>query len=166
MTSEASGGAKAPRPARDVFKLVGTTVADKYAIDGVIGEGGYGVVYAARHLLIGRPIALKCMKPLGTSAEDTARATGLFLREAQVLFGMSHPGIVRLYDVGTLTLGFSEVPYAVLEVAVDNRHLSSQTDCHFCGLGTDDPAANDNDIRRRNSRNASEQNASAAVHFL
>lgn len=87
VTSDVSGGAKAPKPARDVFKLVGTTVADKYAVDGVIGEGGYGVVYAARHLLIGRSIALKCMKPLGTSAEDTARATGLFLREAQVLFG-------------------------------------------------------------------------------
>lgn len=122
VTSDVSGGAKAPRPARDVFKLVGTTVADKYAIDGVIGEGGYGVVYAARHLLIGRSIALKCMKPLGTSAEDTARATGLFLREAQVLFGMSHPGIVRLYDVGTLTIGFSEVPYAVLEL-VEGRSL-------------------------------------------
>lgn len=121
------GEAKPPRAARDVFGLVGTTVAEKYAVDSVIGEGGYGVVYAARHLLIGRPIALKCMKPLGTSAEDTAHATGLFLREAQVLFGMGHPGIVRLYDVGTLTAGMHEVPYAVLEL-VEGRSLEQDID--------------------------------------
>jgi hypothetical protein len=35
---------------------------------------------------------MKCMKPLGTSAEDTAYATGLFLREAQVLFRHESPG--------------------------------------------------------------------------
>ncbi len=121
------GDAKPPRAARDLFGLVGTTVAEKYAVDSVIGEGGYGVVYAARHLLIGRPIALKCMKPLGTSAEDTAHATGLFLREAQVLFGMGHPGIVRLYDVGTLTTGMHEVPYAVLEL-VEGRSLEQDID--------------------------------------
>lgn len=123
-----TGGApKPPRPARDAFGLVGTTVAEKYAVDSVIGEGGYGVVYAARHLLIGRAIAIKCMKPLGTSAEDTAHATGLFLREAQVLFGMGHPGIVRLYDVGTLTAGMNEVPYAVLEL-VEGRSLEHDID--------------------------------------
>ena len=110
-----------------MFGLVGSVVAEKYAIERVIGEGGYGVVYAARHVMIGRSVALKCMKPLGTSAEDTARATALFLREAQMLFSMSHPGIVRFYDVGTLTAGFAEIAYVVLEL-VEGRSLEEDID--------------------------------------
>ena len=124
----APGPQATPKAPRDGFGLVGTTVGTKYLIESVIGEGGYGIVYAARHLLIGKPVALKCMKPLGTSAADSARATGLFLREAQVLFSMSHPGIVRLYDVGTLTVGLhDEVPYAVLEL-VEGRSLEQEID--------------------------------------
>ena len=112
----------------DVFGLIGKCVADKYQVEGVIGQGGYGVVYAAKHLMLGKQVALKCMKPLGTSAEDSKRATTLFLREAEVLFSMTHPGIVRLYDVGTLTVGLhEEVPYAVLEL-VDGKSLEQEID--------------------------------------
>lgn len=111
--------------ARDVFGLVGTTVDGKFAVERVIGEGGYGVVYAGRHLILDKAVALKCMKPLGTSTEDARRATELFLREAKVLFSTSHPGIVRLYDVGTITIGFHEVPYAVLEL-VEGRSLEQE----------------------------------------
>lgn len=112
----------------DVFGLIGKCVAEKYQVESVIGQGGYGVVYAAKHLMLGKQVALKCMKPLGTSAEDSKRATALFLREAEVLFSMTHPGIVRLYDVGTLTVGLhEEVPYAVLEL-VDGKSLEQEID--------------------------------------
>src|SRR5262249_5226681 len=68
------------------------------------------------HLYLGQPIAVKCMKPLGATAEDEERIVSLFLREARVLFSLTHPGIVRLYDIGVIHLAFHQAPYVVLEL--------------------------------------------------
>src|SRR5260221_3126194 len=46
----------------DPFRLLGTTLAGKYQVDRVIGEGGFGVVYAGVHLHLGTPVAIKCLK--------------------------------------------------------------------------------------------------------
>ena len=53
-----------------------------------------------------------------------------------------------------------------VEIAVDDRDLSSKANCHFGGFGTDDSAADDNDVSGGNSRNATEQNSLSAVHFF
>ena len=100
----------------DPLALLGTTIDGKYRIDRVIGEGGFGVVSAGTHLLLDEPIAVKCMKPFGSTAADEERTTELFLREARMLFTLGHPSIVRLYDLGTLTAGVHRVPYVVLEL--------------------------------------------------
>jgi serine/threonine protein kinase len=100
---------------RDPFGLLGATIAEKYRIDDVLGEGGYGVVYGGAHLLLDAPIAIKCMKALGSTPELEGRATKLFLHEARVLFELSHPGIVRMFDVGTIEHDEHRVPYVVLE---------------------------------------------------
>ena len=34
---------------RDPFQIIGTTIAEKYRVDGVVGEGGFGVVYRGQH---------------------------------------------------------------------------------------------------------------------
>jgi serine/threonine-protein kinase len=99
----------------DSFGLLGATIADKYRIDDVLGEGGYGVVYGGVHLLLDAPIAIKCMKSLGSTLALETRATRLFLNEARVLFELSHPGIVRMFDVGTIEHNEHRVPYVVLE---------------------------------------------------
>ena len=101
--------------ARDPFQLVGTTIAGKYRVDRVIGEGGCGIVYAGLHVVVGAPVAIKCLKPLGGDRALEQHVTELFLREAQVLFGLTHPGIVRLYDTGVLEHGGQPVPWVVLE---------------------------------------------------
>jgi serine/threonine-protein kinase len=101
--------------ARDPFQLVGTTIDGKYRIDRVLGEGGCGVVYLAWHALLGQPVALKCLKPMGGAVDDEKQLTELFLREARVLFSLGHPNIVRLYDVGTIATSMYAVPYVVLE---------------------------------------------------
>jgi serine/threonine-protein kinase len=100
---------------RDPFQLVGTTIDRKYRVDRVIGEGGFGVVYQGTHAILGQPLAIKCLKPLGGARDDEARLTELFLREARVLFSLGHPGIVRLYDVGSVASSIWVVPYVVLE---------------------------------------------------
>jgi serine/threonine-protein kinase len=111
--------------ARDFFRLVGTVVDEKYRIDRVLGEGGMGVVYAGTHLFLGQPIAVKCMKPLGATADEEERIVSLFLREARVLFSLTHPGIVRLYDIGVIQRELHQVPYVVLEL-IDGCSLEAE----------------------------------------
>jgi serine/threonine-protein kinase len=100
----------------DPFRLLGTVVADKYRVDRVVGEGGFGVVYGGTHLLLGQPVAIKCMKPFGGNADEVRHTVDVFLREARVLFSLTHPAIVRLYDVAVLRVGQEQVPYVVLEM--------------------------------------------------
>jgi serine/threonine protein kinase len=100
----------------DPYGLVGTTLAEKYRIERLIGEGGFGVVYAGTHLVLNVPIAVKCLKPvMGVSSQET-QATEQFLREARLLFSLTHPSIVRLYDVGQVSTHAGAIPYVVLEL--------------------------------------------------
>ena len=98
----------------DVFGLVGTTLADKFRVERLLGEGGFGVVYGGTHLVLGVPVAIKCLKPVGVTEAQREHNAQAFLREARILFGLGHPSIVRLYDVGVVPQG--QVPYAVLEL--------------------------------------------------
>jgi eukaryotic-like serine/threonine-protein kinase len=100
--------------ARDLFDLVGTTIAGKFQVERVLGEGGFGVVYAGLHVMLGERVAIKCLKPVGTTDEDRERGAQQFLREARILFGLGHPAIVRLYDVGVIEQ--RQIPYVVLEL--------------------------------------------------
>lgn len=68
------------------------------------------MVYAGRQIALDQPVAVKCLKP-STDGLDAAA----FLREAKVLFGLSHPGIVRMYDVGEVATAHGALPYVVLE---------------------------------------------------
>jgi eukaryotic-like serine/threonine-protein kinase len=71
-----------------------------FAIDGVLGEGGNGRVYAARWR--GRRVALKVLREeLVASERERAR----FLREASVLQTVDHPGVVKLVGFGLLPDG-------------------------------------------------------------
>src|SRR5258706_935949 len=68
-----------------------------YAIETVLGRGGVGIVYGARHLLLRRPVALK-MLLAGAYAGRVERAR--FQREAQAVAALRHPHVVQVHDVG------------------------------------------------------------------
>ena len=68
-----------------------------YEVLGVLGRGGMGVVYQARHLRLNRPVALK-MILAGPYAQPEERQR--FVREAEAVAGLQHPNIVQVYDVG------------------------------------------------------------------
>jgi len=88
----------------------GDTIAGKYAIVGVIGEGGMGVVYEATHLRLRRRVALKMLLPhmLTGSTDLVAR----FEREARAAGQLRDKHITRVLDVDTTSEG---VPYLVME---------------------------------------------------
>ncbi len=73
----------------------------KYAVSGVIGQGGMGVVYRAQDPLIGRTVAIKTIR-LDILQQPAGKEEALkrFLREAQSAGNLSHPNIVTIYDVG------------------------------------------------------------------
>jgi serine/threonine protein kinase len=75
----------------------GAVIADRHEVREQLGSGGMGVVYGAHDRIRGEDIALKVLNP---QLLDSASATERFLAEARVSCKLSHPNIVRVYDVG------------------------------------------------------------------
>lgn len=74
-----------------------------YAILGILGEGGMGRVYKAKHGFTERIVALKVMKPeeeIAAGGSESADYVGRFMREVKIAARLDHPNIVRLYDAG------------------------------------------------------------------
>jgi formylglycine-generating enzyme required for sulfatase activity len=103
----------------DTLKLVGRTIAEKYAVEGLVGEGGFATVYKATHLIWKRPVALKVFKSLGDFNEkDRQRLLDEFIQEGALLADLSArtAAIVQARDIGMLETGKGTfVPYMVLE---------------------------------------------------
>jgi serine/threonine-protein kinase len=68
-----------------------------YDVEALLGRGGMGVVYKARHHRLNRPVALK-MLIAGAYAGPTERAR--FQHEAEAVASLRHANIVAVYDVG------------------------------------------------------------------
>ena len=85
------------RQAADTPETAGT----RYTITGELGRGGMGTVYEAHDSVLDRPVALKVL----TLGEGDPAATERMLKEARVMAGLEHPGIVPVHDAGTLPGG-------------------------------------------------------------
>src|SRR5579884_4087167 len=77
----------------DLPDLTGT----HYEVEGEIGRGGLGVVYAAFDGRLERRVALKVL--------DSTVAAVRLVDEARVMAKLEHPSIVPIYDAGTLPDG-------------------------------------------------------------
>src|SRR6201985_2955014 len=97
---------------------LGKTVAGRYRLEARLGEGGMGVVYRARHVLIDRVCAIKLIRP-DLRGETHLRAW--MLREARAANRVDHAHIVQIHDVGETDDG--EL-YLVMEYLV-GQSLSS-----------------------------------------
>ncbi len=74
----------------------GTTVG-RYKIQGLLGSGGMGEVYKAIDPVLGRPVALKVLRPeLSRDPERLSR----FLHEARAASALNHPNILTVHEVG------------------------------------------------------------------
>ena len=72
---------------------VGTLVGDRYEIVRLLGEGGMGSVYEARHKILGRHVAIKVLKPVVALNEGLVAR---FLQEAKAAAELHHKNIVEL----------------------------------------------------------------------
>jgi len=68
----------------------------RYSIQRKLGEGGMGVVYAARDERLERTVALKTMSSL--AGDETARSR--FWREARAAASVNHPNICQIHEIG------------------------------------------------------------------
>ncbi len=117
----------------DVFELVGKTLARKYRVERVVAEGGFGIVYAGRHLELDLPIAIKVLRPqLDDGVTAWSDHVELFVEEAKAIARLHHPAVVDVLDVGVTALdGVRHVPWMVLEWLEGETleaHLASRRD--------------------------------------
>lgn len=94
-----------PDPAQE---LLGQIIGERYEIQRVLGQGGMGVVYQARHISLEKLLAVKLL--LIAQNEEYQRR---FLQEAQLASQINHPNTVFLSDFGVLPDGRS---YIVMEL--------------------------------------------------
>ncbi|HZD74410.1 MAG TPA: serine/threonine-protein kinase [Actinomycetota bacterium] len=75
-------------------------IADRYALEVPIGQGGMGIVWRARDTLLGREVAIKEVRlPPTVPDADRDALRARVLREARTAARLNHPGAVTLYDV-------------------------------------------------------------------
>ena len=80
----------------DVLDTLRSALADRYAIERELGQGGMATVYLAHDLRHDRSVALKVLRP------DLAAMLGpdRFLREVRIAANLQHPNILAVYDSG------------------------------------------------------------------
>ncbi len=89
-------------------RAAGSVSVPGYEIEGILGRGGMGVVYKARHLTLKRTVALKMMLAGGHAGQgELAR----FRIEAEAVARLQHPNIVQIHEIGET----DGCPYCALE---------------------------------------------------
>ncbi|AUX45091.1 protein kinase [Sorangium cellulosum] len=97
--------------------------AGEYLLDGVIAEGGFGVVYRAVHATKGTPAAVKIMHAeLITRADVVMR----FQREVDAIGRIRHPNVVEILDVGRVEDGRPYFAMELLQGRSLEQHLFSR----------------------------------------
>lgn len=107
-----------PEAARDVPPILPRL--EGYEIEGLIGQGGMGIVYKARQLGLNRPVAIKMiLAGANASAQERAR----FRSEAEAVARLTHPNIAQIFEIGEQ----QGRPYLTLEY-VSGGSLAQQLD--------------------------------------
>ncbi len=105
-------------PPSDQFGLVGAILDGQYRVDGVVGHGGFGVVYKGYHLTFEQPVAIKVLKLQESDPATQNIVLGKFREEAKLQYVLSQASlnIVRSIGFGALdTPSGVWAPFVVLE---------------------------------------------------
>lgn len=109
-------GHERPTAGWAVDPLLQSTVAGRFYIRGIIGRGGFGTVYEATHETLGGRRAVKILRADMSSNPELHHR---FRREAEILYRLSAPQIVKVEEFGLLDDGR---PFMVMEY-VDGARL-------------------------------------------
>lgn len=90
--------------------------AERYVIEGVLTTGGMGSIYRARHLHMGRIVAIKILHPF---LHGNLKLIKQFQQEAEVAAGLIHPNVVTIFDFG---ISKSGEPFLVMDY-IDGHSL-------------------------------------------
>src|SRR5262245_46710724 len=107
----------------DSASLVGKVLDGQYQIEALLGKGGMGAVYRARHILLGDRVAIKVLPPEMRSNSEWLRR---FQREGQAARRFRHPNAVTVYDLRTSADG---TIYLVMEY-VEGSTLDAELTRH------------------------------------
>ncbi|MFT3769467.1 MAG: serine/threonine-protein kinase [Minicystis sp.] len=120
LSSSASG----PRPqgADGAGPRPGDLVAGKYLLERALGQGGMGAVFAATHVQLREPVALKFLR---AHVADDPAMVARFVREARAAVRIKSEHVARVLDVGSLPDG---APFIVMELlaGLDLHKVSAQ----------------------------------------
>lgn len=94
----------------DTASLVGQVLDGRYQIDGVLGQGGMGMVFSGIQTSVQRPVAVKT---LHSSLAAAPQFYERFRREAEVASRLRHPNVITVFDFGRTTNG---ICYFVMEL--------------------------------------------------
>ena len=98
-----------------------------YAVTGVLGEGGMGMVYAAHQdAPLPRDVAIKVIR----AGPHAPRLVARFEAERRTLAALDHPNIARIYDAGATVEG---LPYFAMEL-VRGEPITKFCDNHGLGI--------------------------------
>ena len=107
----------------DPASIVDTVLDGQYQMEALLGKGGMGAVYRARHILLGDRVAIKVLPPeVRTNTEWLRR----FRREGQAARRFRHPNAVTVYDLrtaadGTIYMVMEYVEGHTLDLAIKTR---------------------------------------------
>lgn len=98
VMAEASLAPEVPTEAsREPDDLLGRTIADKFRIDAIVGQGAMGTVYRATQLSLKKQVAIKVMR---SDKGDKSDFASRFKREAKAASRLDHPNSLRVIDFG------------------------------------------------------------------
>jgi eukaryotic-like serine/threonine-protein kinase len=124
----------------------------RFQIASVLGQGAMGVVYLAHDPDIGRPVAIKTVRPEAIGGESAQEIEARFQKEARLAGRLQHPNIVTVYDVGrdgetlfiameyvdgrplTRSLGSPDAPTLAVKVAIVRQVAEALGHAHERGV--------------------------------
>ncbi|HKZ03063.1 MAG TPA: serine/threonine-protein kinase, partial [Pyrinomonadaceae bacterium] len=107
----------------DPASIVDTVLDGQYQIESMLGKGGMGAVYSARHILLGDRVAIKVLPP---EVRNNAEWLRRFRREGQAARRFRHPNSVTVYDLrtagdGTIYMVMEYVEGHTLDAEIKHR---------------------------------------------
>ncbi len=89
------GEDQAPAEFRPQRERLENKVVGSYQLEEVLAEGGMGIIFLARHVKLGRQVALKMLRP---QFSDNKKAVTRFFREARAVNEIEHENIIEITD--------------------------------------------------------------------